>query len=106
MEMPGKAWWISFQCLGTFQRNQVTRFDQHLKRENAKERKAQETMFYICFVLDQRFVSSRFTRMQSMDSAFGPKVLRREFKAKCRDVDELKRKCRDLELFDCNCSGL
>ena len=37
-----------------------------------------------------------------MDSAFGPKVLRREFKAKCRDVDELKRKCRDLEIFDCN----
>ena len=31
-----------------------------------------------------------------------PKVLRREFKAKCRDVDELKRKCRDLEIFDCN----
>ena len=40
--------------------------------------------------------------MQSMNSAFGPKVLRREFKAKCRDVDELKRKCRDLEIFDCN----
>lgn len=47
MEMPGRAWWISFQCLGTFQRSQVW---STIWREKTKERERQKmNMMFFCF---------------------------------------------------------
>ena len=52
MEMPGRAWWISFQCLETFQRSQVWSTFEEKKPKKGKDKR----WIWCFFALDQRCV--------------------------------------------------